>query len=361
MRKARILIVDDAVAVRQTLAQLFAAEPGFDTPITAANGRIALAKIEHSRPDVVILDVEMPEMDGFQTLAAIRRADATLPVVMFSSLTERGAPATVEALALGATDYATKPSLSGSTEAAIEQLRTELLPKVRALCDRSLGPAHPVILSTSPMPRAADVSAPPRKDQSRVEIVAIGISTGGPNALTAVLPSLPRGLPVPVLVVQHIPGAFVAPLADRLASKMGLAARVATDGEPVQPGTVLFAPGDRHLIVSANDGTVRARLTETSPENSCRPAVDPLFRSLAEVYGAGVLAVIMTGMGKDGVAGCARIRRAGGRVIAQDEATSVVWGMPGQVVAAGLADRVLPLDQLGPEIVRLVAIGRGAP
>lgn len=359
MRKVRVLIVDDAVVVRRIVSDVLTSDPQIEVVGTAANGRIGLQKIELLNPDAVTLDVEMPEMNGIESVREIRKRWPRLPVIMFSTLTERGASTTLEALALGANDYVTKPANVGSVQVAMDRIREDLIPKLKALCPLVVG--RPVA-APAPVTRIAPLVAPPRAAgaRQRVDVVVIGVSTGGPNALAVVLPHLPRTLPVPVLIVQHMPPVFTRLLAERLASKSQLRVAEATAGQPVEPGLALIAPGDFHLTIERSRASVVAALNQESPENSCRPAVDVLFRSAARVFGPHVLAVVLTGMGQDGLRGCEAVREAGGQAIAQDEASSVVWGMPGFVARAGLADRVLPLDQVGAEITRRVGDQRPA-
>jgi len=354
MAKIRILIVDDAVVVRRMLADCLAADPDIEIAGVAANGRIALSMIEQVNPQLVTLDIEMPVMDGLATLAAIRKLYPRLAVIMFSTLTERGATATFEALARGANDYVTKPANVGSVGAALQQIRDELIPKIKALCWR----IAPAPASVNPAP---NIPARPRPEfkpasQRTVSIVGIGVSTGGPNALAALLPGLTRELPVPVAIVQHMPPLFTRLLAERLTLVSGFPTREGAAGELLRAGEIWVAPGAKHLMVERTNEEVCLRTHEGPLENSCRPAVDVLFRSIAAAYGARALVVILTGMGQDGLRGCEAIREAGGQVLAQDEASSVVWGMPGAVVAAGLADKVLPLSELAAEINRLVAV-----
>jgi two-component system chemotaxis response regulator CheB len=268
---------------------------------------------------------------------------------MFSTLTERGGSATLDALALGASDYVTKPANVGSVGAAIQRVREELIPKIKALCRRM-----PPEITSCPvirMPAAASTAS------RKVEILAIGVSTGGPNALAALLPGLARNFPVPIVIVQHMPPLFTRLLAERIASVSGLPAHEGAANALLKAGEVCVAPGGLHMEVErARDG-IRLRTHDGPPENSCRPAVDVLFRSVAQVYGPRSLAVVLTGMGQDGLRGCQNIREAGGQVLVQDEATSVVWGMPGAVCQAGLAEKVLPLPELAAEINRRVQVG----
>jgi two-component system chemotaxis response regulator CheB len=359
MGKIRILIVDDAVVVRRLLSDALSGDPALQVVGTAANGRIALAKIPHVNPDVVILDVEMPDMDGLQTLAALRKGYPRLPVIMFSQYTQRGAAATLDALAMGATDYLSKPEPTGSTAAAAESIRAQLIPKIKELA--SPGRKTPSSAGTA-APAATPANRPLSQTglrlQGRVQVVAIGASTGGPTALATVLAAFPDNCPVPTVIVQHMPPMFTRLLAERLSSQSRLLVTEAASGATLAPGRAWLAPGDYHLVLTREADTIRLRLHQGPPENSCRPSVDVLFSSVAEVYGASALAVVLTGMGQDGLRGCERIREAGGRVLVQDAATSIVWGMPKFVAKAGLADEVLPLDELGPAIVRRIWRGR---
>jgi two-component system chemotaxis response regulator CheB len=361
MAKARILLVDDAVVIRRLVADVLNRDPALEVVGTAASGRIALAKIPQVNPDLVTLDMEMPEMDGLQTLTEIRKTYPTLPVIMFSTLTARGAAATLDALRLGANDYVTKPANVGSVAVAIERVREELIPKIKAFCAKVIGPVPAVrpAWTGSAAPPPASPKAPRRVH--RIDLVAIGCSTGGPNALATLVPELPAELPVPVLIVQHMPPVFTRSLAERLHAQSKIAVKEAAPGDSVEAGHAYLAPGDYHLVVDRQALRPRLRTHQGPPENSCRPAVDVLFRSAVQSYGPGVLAVVLTGMGQDGLRGCETIHEAGGQVVVQDEATSIVWGMPGFVARAGLADRILPLEQIAGEIVRRVTSDRRAP
>jgi two-component system chemotaxis response regulator CheB len=351
MAKIRVLIVDDAVVVRRLVADCLAQDPEIEVVGTAANGQIGLAKIEQINPDLVTLDIEMPVMDGLQTLARIRKTRPGLPVVMFSTLTERGAASTLDALALGASDYVTKPANVGSVAVAVQRIREELIPKIKGLCRH---PANRLVVAGNP---ARGICQPRGAAPGRVDILAIGVSTGGPTALSTLLPLLPRDFPVPIVLVQHMPSLFTRLLAERLSCISGHLAREGEPGALLQPSEIWVAPGGFHMEVQRCADGVRLRTHQGPPENSCRPAVDVLFRSVAQVFGAGALAVVLTGMGQDGLRGCECIREAGGQVLVQDENTSVVWGMPGAVSHAGLADKVLPLPELAGEINRRVKPG----
>ena len=319
----------------------------------AANGRIALDRVAQANPDVITLDIEMPEMDGLEMLRELRRQNRTMPVVMFSTMTERGASATLEALSLGADDYVTKASNAGSLDISLANLRQQLIPKIRQFFQiaqpRIAQPiaVQPAILAKDRAPTAIATHCQPRA-------IAIGVSTGGPAALARILPQFPQGLRLPVFVVQHMPPLFTRLLAERLATLTSLAVREAVDGETPEPGRIYVAPGDLHMRLMNSGGGPRIVLDQGPPLNSCRPAVDALFASLADVYGPAVVAAVLTGMGQDGMRGAERLSAQGAHILAQDEATSVVWGMPGAVVHAGIANEVVPLDEVVPAILREV-------
>jgi two-component system chemotaxis response regulator CheB len=358
MPKIRVLIVDDSVVIRRLVTEVLSGDPEIEVAGIAANGRIALDKIIQIHPDVITLDVEMPEMDGLQTLEKLRKSHPRLPVIMFSTLTERGAVTTLEALSLGASDYVTKPANVGSATAAKDRVRADLIPKIKALCGRSATPATKP--GAGAKAKAAPVFFPRTQSGRRVEVVAMGVSTGGPNALAALLPRLPADFPVPVMIVQHMPPMFTRLLAERLHANSALSIREARPGQELRSGEVWIAPGDYHMVLEKTAAGARIGLHQEPPENSCRPAVDVLFRSVARIYRDSALAVILTGMGQDGLRGCEAVREAGGQILAQDEASSVVWGMPGFVAQAGLADKVLRLDQIADELIRRVMLGRSS-
>jgi two-component system chemotaxis response regulator CheB len=367
-----VLVVDDAVVVRRLLTDVLGAEADIEVIGVAANGRIALQKIAQSTPDVVTLDVEMPDLDGVSTLRQIRATWKTLPVIMFSTLTERGAAATLDALAAGASDYVTKPANVGSVTAAMARIREELVPKVRALAKKNEPPKYEPRVASSPATQTSQTSQesqasqtapkPPQATATEAQtgIVAIGVSTGGPNALAAVLPALPADLPVPVAIVQHMPPLFTRLLAERLNAQSSLSVVEGQSGMVVKSGSVYIAPGDHHMELRRSGDAVVVGLIQTPPENSCRPAVDVLFRSVARVYGPRAVGIVLTGMGQDGLRGAEAICEAGGRILAQDEQTSVVWGMPGFVARAGLAEKVLPIEDIAAEIVRRTISARSA-
>jgi two-component system, chemotaxis family, protein-glutamate methylesterase/glutaminase len=359
MQKIKVLVVDDAVVVRRMVTDILNGDPQLEVVSTAPNGRIALAKLTQVNPDIVTMDIEMPEMDGLQALKELRKTHPRLPVIMFSTLTERGGQATLEALSLGANDYVTKPANVGSVPQAIKRIQEDLIPKIKGLCShiapsKVLQPTHTSNDgSVRVAKQAAVVPRPSIKPRlaKEIEILAIGVSTGGPNALAELLPALPSNFPVPIVIVQHMPPLFTKLLAERLQSKCQLTVRECIVGEALHPGHVWIAPGGAHMVLERVKGNVCLQTNQQPPENSCRPAVDVLFRSVGQIYGASTLAVILTGMGQDGARGCEMIHGLGGQILAQDEASSVVWGMPGFVAQAGLADKVLPLNQLAGEIM----------
>lgn len=352
-----VLVVDDSVVVRRLVTLALEDTEGIEVVGVAANGQIALGKIDQLKPDVVTMDIEMPVMDGISTVRALRKAGHRMPVIMFSTLTERGAAATLDALAAGATDYVTKPSGHGSVGEAVTRVANDLVPRILALAGhrRVVQVPSPRATTAKAAPRpAASIKLLPVPERGTVRAVMIGSSTGGPEALSHVLRGLAAPLPVPVVVVQHMPPVFTRQLAARL-DRLGPSTVVeAAGGELLMPGTVYIAPGDQHLEVVRSGTTVRTRLQQGPPVNYCRPSVDVLFDSAAAVFGGDQLAVVLTGMGADGRGGVEKILAAGGRVMVQDEETSVVWGMPGAVATGPGAHAVLPLDDVAPAVVRAV-------
>ncbi len=348
MPPVRVLVVDDSVVVRKLLSEALASTPQLQLAGTASNGAIALAKIPQLNPDVVTLDIEMPGLNGIETLIEIRKLYPKLPVIMFSTLTEQGAAITLEALSLGASDYLTKPTNSGSLASSMEHVRSELTSKILSLVGRD----QHVRPSRVALPRRHKLAGAP------IEILAIGTSTGGPKALAELIPRLPSDFPVPTVVVQHMPPLFTRLLAERLNSQSQVRVNEAESGCPLEAGHVWIAPGNRHMVVTRRGVQPVLALNQDPPENSCRPAVDVLFRSVARAYGPNALAVVMTGMGSDGTRGAAHIHEAGGEIFVQDESTSVVWGMPGAIVSAGLADKICPLPEISQEVIRRVGVAR---
>ena len=355
--RIRVLVVDDSVVIRRLVTHALEDDPQLEVVGVASNGAIALQRIPQLNPDVMTLDIEMPEMDGLETLRRVRRDYPQLRVIMFSTLTERGAAVTLQALTLGADDYVAKASNEGSLDRSMTRLREELIPKIKQffhLTYQGLAPGKPEP-ARAPAPPPAWRSTPaPQNTKVRPKVVVIGVSTGGPTALGAILPELPAGFPLPILVVQHMPPLFTRLLAERLHTICRLPVEEASQGAPVDAGKILIAPGNFHLKVASNGGGVHVYLDQSPHQNSCRPAADALFTSIGEVFGGAVIAAVLTGMGQDGLRGAEILSAQGASILAQDEASSVVWGMPGAVVNAGLADRVLPLDQIVPEILRIV-------
>jgi len=350
--RIRVLVVDDSVVIRRLVTHALSEDPALEVVGVAANGAIALERVAQLNPDVITLDIEMPEMDGLALLRRIGKRDVRPRVVMFSTLTDRGAALTLESLALGADDYVTKAANVGSLDRSLASLRQELVPKIKQFF---LLPGE--VAAAKPPAAAPKPSGPmpvPIRSARQAKVVAIGVSTGGPTALAAIVPQFPPDFPLPILIVQHMPPLFTRFLAERLQSGTELRVAEAADGAPVAAGTVLIAPGDYHMRVRNQDGESVVRLDQSPPENSCRPSVDVLFRSVAEVYGGAAISAVLTGMGQDGLRGAAMLKANGAYVIAQDEATSVVWGMPGAVAGAGLANCVLPLDAVVPEVLRQI-------
>jgi two-component system chemotaxis response regulator CheB len=351
----RVLAADDSAVMRGIMQSLFLAHaengaselPRMELCGLARDGVECMEAVAEIRPDVVVLDLEMPRMNGLEVLERLRRDGLRVPVIMCSSHTEHGARSTLEALAHGASDYVMKPAGQRDLGSAMASLAQQLLPRIAALakgrrtCVASIG-------ARRPRQSEARSGAP-------VEVVVMGLSTGGPAALETMLPKLPAGFTAPVLIVQHMPKLFTGPLAERLDRCCALRVEQAYEGAPIRPGTVWLAPGDSHMEVVVSLGRARVRLHGREPLNHCRPSVDYLFRSAAQVYGAGVVAVMMTGMGSDGLDGAIAVHRRGGVVLAQDEATSAVWGMPGRVVEAGIASATLPLAGLAEELVARVS------
>ena len=341
-----LLIVDDSRLFRSALEEALRGQPGLTVVGSVFSGAKAIEFIQNSPPDLVTLDVEMPGMDGLQTLEQIRTINQSRPgapsigVIMVSAFTRRGEQVTINALQAGAFDFVAKPS-GGSAEANLLALRDELLAKIRAFAGsrRKAGTA-PARSVATPAPSAAVVK------RTRIRAVVIGASTGGPRALTEMLPALCRATDLPILIVQHMPPGFTRSLAESLARQTGRRVVEAADGLPMEPATVYIAPGAKHLLLRGTPALPRLAINEQPPENGCRPSADVLFRSAAAVLGGEVVAIILTGMGRDGTAGLGAVRRAGGFVIAQDEATSVVWGMPGSAVEAKVVDEVHPLGAI---------------
>jgi two-component system chemotaxis response regulator CheB len=352
-----VLIVDDSMFIRNIVGRIFREEPTIEVVGSAVDGLDAIGKVSELKPDVVTLDVEMPRMTGLEAIRKIRAAWPPVKIVMLSTLTETGARVTIDALLNGANDYVSKTNPDGSHELPIPRLKHDLIAKIRQFFPARA--AQP--LSVAPIARPVPVPAPApapfhpaamQRATKRRRVVAIGVSTGGPSALNQVVPALPANLPAPVLIVQHMPAMFTRILAERLNAVCPMRVHEAAENTPVEPGSVLIAPGDFHMRVTRRGGRECITLDQSAPENSCRPAVDVLFRSVNEVYGGGSVAVVLTGMGQDGYHAAQGLKASGAYVIAQDEASSVVWGMPGMIARTGLADAVVDLKLVAPEILR---------
>jgi two-component system chemotaxis response regulator CheB len=344
-RSIRVLVVDDSLVMRSLLRMVLASEPSIELAGMASDGVFALDAVDRLKPDLILLDIEMPRMNGLEVLAELRSRHAKARIIMCSTLTRRGARITLEALAQGATDYVTKPTAQNGAADAVATFTRDLLPRIKALF-------------LAPQPRhfpGGTSSARDTLHQKPPEVVVIGVSTGGPAALQTLLPMLPENFSVPIVIVQHMPQLFTTLLAERLNRECVLTVREAASGELPERGTISIARGDWHLEFAKHPfGSGRIfHLSQVAPEHYCRPSVDMLFRSAAENYGEAVIGVVLTGMGSDGLEGCKSIRTAGGRILVQDRATSAVWGMPGVVAEAGLAHHILPLPAIAGELIRL--------
>jgi two-component system chemotaxis response regulator CheB len=357
----RVMVVDDSAVIRGLISKALETDPGVKVVSTASNGQMAVEVASRSNVEVAVLDIEMPVMDGITALPKLLAARPGLQVVMASTLTRKNADISLKALAAGAADYVAKPSSSELVSA--EDFKRELTAKVKAL-GQAYRRKHPESATAAPtVARRSFVPAvpagPPAPIKLRAEatiqpeILAIGSSTGGPQALFKVLGGLGGRSDLPILVTQHMPATFTAILAEHIAQASRIPTAEARDGEPVLGGRIYVAPGDIHMTVAVEDGKKLIRLMKSAPENFCRPAVDPMLRSVAAAYGARSMVLILTGMGSDGQKGAAAVVAAGGSVVAQDEATSVVWGMPGAVAKTGLCSAVLPLPEIAPYLRRL--------
>jgi len=363
----RVMVVDDAVVVRGLVSRWLAEQPGLAVVASLRTGRQAVDQLERADPDVVVLDIDMPELDGISALPLLLEKKRDLVVIMASTLTRRNAEISLKALALGAADYVPKPDTNRGITTSTA-FRRELIEKIVELGSRRRRrrgeawgrPAalprpglRPVPAGAQPIALRPFSSIPPR-------VLLVGASTGGPQALRNLIPQLASVCDrVPLLITQHMPPTFTTIMAEHLARASGRPAHEPHDGEPIRPGTIYLAPGGRHMQVERRGRLPVVALDDGPLVNFCRPAVDPLFASAAQVWGGAVLALVLTGMGADGARGAATIAAAGGSVVAQDEASSVVWGMPGTVARAGLCSAVLPLDRIAPKLVDLFA-GAGA-
>lgn len=350
----QVLVVDDSAVVRGLLNRSLEGEADYEVAGSVRHGEDALLWLQRHHADVMLLDVEMPVMDGLTTLKCVQQLYPELPVIMVSAVTESGAESTLQALAMGAVACVAKPHAQ-NTAACVAQLATELVPLIRELVGS--GPQRPQKSSSrsgsvsNRTTQPVSVVRPQTRDHNEPfhpEVIVIGSSTGGPRALSDVLVSIPSSVDLPILIVQHMPPMFTPMLAKHLSTDSGRPGQEARNGEALQEGTIYVAPGDWHVELSRHEGRLFTQLHQGPAEHFCRPSVNPLFRSAAACCRSSVLAIMLTGMGSDGLEGTEDIRAAGGYVIAQDEASSVVWGMPGAIVNAGLADQILPLDRIGP-------------
>jgi two-component system chemotaxis response regulator CheB len=342
--RIRVLIVDDSVVIRRLITRALSTDDDFEVVGTASSAESALERIPQLLPNVLTLDIHMTGMTGLELLPILRERFPTLRVLLFSSCSEGSAAVTIDALLQGATGFLLKPTGDLSLEATTQHLHHELRTNIQYLFGRKPKPTH----TQNPRPQLVRASS-----RKRREILAIGVSTGGPTALAAVIDALPRNFPLPIVIVQHMPPVFTKLLADRIRSTTGFNIVEGAEGMLLEPGKAILAPGDFHMrLARTADGSVRVHLDQGPHECSCRPAVDVLFRSVAELYGGNVIATILTGMGQDGLRGATELTRLGAHLIAQDEATSVVWGMPGAVAAAGITHELLPLDNIAAAIMQ---------
>lgn len=345
--KTKVLVVDDATVVRGMLSKIINGEPDMEMIGSAADGKAGVEKAEQLRPDVIVLDIDMPVMGGIEALGILQQRLPEIPVIIFSTLSRAGATITLDALAAGAADYSTKPSNAGSSAAAADQVRAELVEKIRGLAPRRSarpgGGAGPS--GVAPAPSPSPIATRPRLGQG-VDALIIGSSTGGPAALEQVLPQLPGRLHLPILIVQHMPPTFTAVLANRLDKICPFPVHEAAQGMKVEAGQCYLAAGGLHMRVARGQNGVHINLDDGPKIKSCRPAVDALFDSAGEAYGSRLAATILTGMGDDGLDACTRLAKRNVEIIVQDEESSIVWGMPGAVAKAGLATKCLPLSQI---------------
>ncbi|OYP31701.1 chemotaxis response regulator protein-glutamate methylesterase [Rhodopirellula sp. MGV] len=363
----RVMVCDDSSMMRRLLVSTLNSAKDISVVSEAVHGKDAIDKLPRCRPDIIIMDVGMPVMDGIETVREIRKVDRKLPVIMFSALTQDGAEATMDAISAGADDFATKPVDAGHISNAVSQLKEELLPKIyrlvptkakaKALSGVGGGGGLAAGMGRNPVggmtpqrqPAINRVTTP-----ARIDAIGIGVSTGGPKALATVVSRLPVDLKVPIFIVQHMPASFTALLAERLSSERGHSVVEASNDRVIAPGQIVIAPGGFHMTVIRRNNEIITKLNQEPPIHSCRPAADPMFRSMASTFGENCLGIILTGMGIDGTEGARALKEKGCMVIAQDKETSVVWGMPGNVVQQGLADVVLPIDKIALEIERVL-------
>ena len=362
----RIMVVDDSAVIRSLITRALETQPDFKVVAKAGNGEQAVTLLKQQPVDVIILDIEMPVMDGLAALPLLKKLDTHVQIIMASTLTQRNADISLKAMTLGAVDYLPKPTSAadGGTSTMLDEFNRQLIEKTRAYgaVARRLKtkPALTAAAVATPLPAAMAKSFTLRPAPvMRPDVIAIGASTGGPQALVKLITGMGKGLPQPIFITQHLSPFFTASLAKTITQSCGVECFEGIDGLAVRPGQYYLAPGDYHMRVNRKPAGTILQLAQDPPQNFCRPSVDPMLQSVSETYGRRVLAVILTGMGQDGKIGCARVVEQGGCVLAQDEATSVVWGMPGAVAMAGYCAAVLPLDEIGVR-VRRVALGGAA-
>ncbi|MCA0451454.1 MAG: chemotaxis response regulator protein-glutamate methylesterase [Proteobacteria bacterium] len=370
----RVMVVDDSAVIRGLITRALEVDPGIQVVATVSNGQLAVSQMSRSDVDVIVLDIEMPVMDGLTALPELLKAAPDVKIIMASTLTQRNAQVSIEALQKGASDYIPKPSSTGEIHGSAD-FKRDLIEKVKALGktrrdrrDRNKAAGIP---EAKPAPAARAISVPGTRSsllspsapvvlrpfaRSNPQIVGIGSSTGGPQALFTVLGNLPASFRLPIVITQHMPATFTTILAEHIARVAKRPSAEGRDGEPIEPGKIYLAPGDNHMVVETQGTQKIIRLNKNPPENFCRPAVDPMFRSLAAAYGPSVLGVVLTGMGSDGAKGGRVLVDAGANVIAQDEASSVVWGMPGAAANAGICSALLPIDKVAGEIARIAGV-----
>ncbi len=359
----RIMIVDDSAVIRGLLTRALESEPAFAVIASVANGKQSLTTVVQHDIEIIVLDIEMPVMDGMTALPLLLKAKPGVQVLMASTLTRKNADISLRAMTMGAADYVAKPS-STSEIYSVGNFKRELIEKIKALAEAGRN-GRRQITARAPLKSRADAAPAPAKWRLRQapmqapDIIAIGSSTGGPQALFEVLKNIGTDLKQPILITQHMPATFTALLAEHISKVCNIPASEAKDGETILPGHIYVAPGEVHMTVERGKTGNHIKLNNDPPENYCRPAVDPMLRSMAKIYGARMLVIILTGMGADGQKGAAVAVNAGASVIAQDEATSVVWGMPGAVATAGLCSAVLPLSEI-PLYVRKLAMRTAA-
>ncbi len=355
----KIVVVDDSAFMRKALTMMLESDPGIKVVGSARNGEEGIAKVRQLKPDLVTMDVEMPQMDGLTALRRIMESNP-VPVMMVSSITTDGARATLDALELGAVDFIPKQMSYVSLD--IVKIKDDLLAKIRDIVSRK----HILMarfrtrrsfrdakdgLNRQQVPPPKPAHQPPPKRRKKIDIVALGSSTGGPPALQTLISSLPRSFPVGIVIAQHMPPMFTQSLAERLDSQSAVTVREAADNDPIEPGTVLIAPGGKHMTVKRYGGRARAVISSEPSDTLYKPCVDVMLNSVADAYGANIMTVILTGMGSNGLQGARKVKSGGGIVIAQDENSSVVYGMPRAVADANLTDHIAPIDGIAAEIV----------